>query len=133
MPERHGFEYAVLRLVPRIEREEFINVGVVLHAPTARFLGCQLDLDRARLRALDPGGTVDADAVAAHLQGLCDVCSGAAAGGPIARLSASERFHWLVAPRSAALQVSAVHAGVSSDPAATLRNLYSALVAPLSA
>lgn len=128
MPERHGFEYAVVRIVPRIEREEFINAGVVLFSRAADFLGCQIALDERRLRALDGAGAVDVSAVTAHLQGMCDVCAGAPTGGPIARLPASERFHWLVAPRSTVIQVSPVHAGVSDDPAATLRELYRTLV-----
>lgn len=129
MPERYAFEYAVVRIVPRIDREEFINAGVILHARAAGFLGCEIALDRELLRVLDTGGTLDADGVAAHLQAMRDVCGGAAAGGPIARLPPAERFHWLVAPRSTAIQLSPVHAGVTDDPAATLRQLYGTLVA----
>jgi hypothetical protein len=129
VPERHGFEYAVVRLVPCIAREEFINAGVVLHARGAGFLGCEIALDLDRLRALDTAGALDADAVTAHLQGMRDVCAGADAGGPIARLPSPERFHWLVAPRSTAIQISPVHGGVTEDPAATLRQLYRTLVA----
>jgi hypothetical protein len=128
VPERHGFEYAVVRVVPRIEREEFINVGIVLFARAAGFLGCEIRLDAPRLRAFG-GGAVDVDAVAAHLQAMRDVCGGVEHAGPIARLPAPERFHWLVAPRSTAIQVSPVHAGVTDDPAGTLRDLYRALVA----
>ena len=129
MPERYAFDYAVVRIVPRIDREEFINAGVILHARAAGFLGCEMSLDREVLRAFDPGRSLDADSVSAHLQAMRDVCGGAAAGGPIARLPTAERFHWLVAPRSTAIQLSPVHAGVTEDPAATLRQLYDALVA----
>ena len=129
MPERHGFEYAVVRIVPRIEREEFINTGVVLFSRAAGFLGCHIALDEQRLRALDGASAVDVPAVAAHLQAMRDVCAGLEGGGPIARLPAPERFHWLVAPRSTVIQVSPVHAGGSDDPAGTLLELYRTLVA----
>jgi hypothetical protein len=129
VPERYAFEYAIVRVVPRIDREEFINAGVILHAPAARFLGCEISLDRRVLQALDVGRSLDPDSVAAHLQAMCDVCGGVGAAGPIARLPAAERFHWLVAPRSTAIQLSPIHAGVTEDPAATLRRLYGTLVA----
>jgi hypothetical protein len=128
VPERHGFEYAVVRIVPRIEREEFINAGVVLFSRAAGFLGCHIGLDEQRLRALDSAGAVDVAAVATHLQGMRDVCGGVESAGPIARLPPTERFHWLVAPRSTVIQVSPVHAGISADPAATLLDLYRKLV-----
>ena len=130
MPAPAPFDYAVLRVVPRVEREEFMNVGVVLHAPTRAFLGCELALDRARLAVLAP--ELPAAALAeldAHLAGWRSVCGGEAAAGPIARLSPSERFHWLVAPRSTMLQTSAVHGGITDDPAAALRRLFAKLVA----
>jgi hypothetical protein len=129
VPERYAVEYAVVRIVPRIDREEFINTGVILHARAAAFLGCEIALDREALRVLDAGGSLDTDGVAAHLQAMRDVCGGAEAGGPIARLSPAERFHWLVAPRSTAIQLSPGHAGVTEDPAATLHQLYATLVA----
>lgn len=129
MPDRHAFEYAVVRIVPRIEREEFVNAGVVLFSRAAGFLGCHIGLDEQRLRALGGASAVDVAVVAAHLQGMRDVCAGKESGGPIARLPAPERFHWLVAPRSTVIQVSPVHAGVSDDPAGTLMELYQALVA----
>jgi len=129
VPERHAFEYAVVRVVPRVEREEFVNAGVVLFARAAGFLGCEIALPAERVRSLAGGAPLDLDAVGAHLQAMRDVCAGDAAAGPIARLSASERFHWLVAPRSTVLQVSPVHGGVSDDPAASLRRLFQQLVA----
>lgn len=129
MPERHAFEYAVVRIVPRIEREEFVNAGVILFARSAGFLGCQIQLDEQRLRALGGGGTLDVAAVAAHLQAMREVCAGTTEAGPIARLPAPERFHWLVSPRSTAIQVSPVHAGATDDPRATLDRLYHTLVA----
>ena len=135
MPARHAFEYAVVRVVPCIEREEFVNAGVVLFARAADFLGCEIALDTERLRALaagagrQPASTLDLDAIAAQLQAMRDVCAGAAAAGPIARLPPSERFHWLVAPRSTAIQTSPVHGGVTDDPARQLRHLFETLVA----
>lgn len=127
MPERRAFEYAVVRVVPRIERAEFVNAGVVLFSRAAGFLGCEIALDEPRLRLLAPG-PLDVTAIEAHLQAMRAVCAGDAAGGPIAALPPSERFHWLVSPRSTAIQISPVHGGVTEDPAAALRRLFAALV-----
>ena len=127
MPALVAFDYAIVRLVPRVEREEFINVGVIVHAPTRGFLGCALRLDRGRLGAFAPG--LDLDALARHLEAFRAVCAGEADAGPIARLAMGERFHWLVAPRSAVLQTSPVHGGVCEDPAAALRELLARRVA----
>jgi hypothetical protein len=118
----HAFDYAVFRVVPRVEREEFVNAGVVLHAPTLGFLGCQIGLDRARLAALAPDA--DVDEIEAHLDALRRVCAGDPDAGPIARLGRSERFHWLTAPRSTVVQVSPVHSGLCADPALALAHLY---------
>jgi hypothetical protein len=123
----HAFSYAVVRVVPRVEREEFVNVGVILFCAERRWLGCKLATDGARLRALAPGA--DAAEIARHLEGVRAVCAGDPAAGPIAALPPSERFHWLVAPRSTAIQTSAVHSGISDDPAAALERLYDKLVA----
>ena len=122
-----AFSYAVVRVVPRVEREEFVNVGVILFCAERRWLGCHLVADPARLRALAP--RVDTDEIARHLDGLRAVCEGEASAGPIAALPPSERFHWLVAPRSTSIQTSPVHAGVAEDPAAALAHLYETLVA----
>lgn len=123
MPALAAFDYAVVRVVPRVEREEFINVGVVVHAPTLAYLGCQVQLDRARMAAFAP--QLDLDALDAQLAGFRRVCAGARDSGPIAALPRVERFHWLVAPRSAVLQISPVHGGLCSDPAAALAELFS--------
>jgi hypothetical protein len=122
-----AFSYAVVRVVPRVEREEFVNVGVIVFSAERRYLGCRLAPASARLRALAPA--LDAAEIARHLDGLRAVCEGEPAAGPIAALSPSERFHWLVAPRSTSIQTSAVHSGVAEDPAAALAHLYDALVA----
>ena len=122
-----AFSYAVVRVVPRVEREEFVNVGVIVFCAERRYLGCRFVADAARLRALAPA--VDTTEIARHLEGLRAVCEGEPAAGPIAAMSASERFHWLVAPRSTAIQTSPVHSGVADDPAAALGHLYERLVA----
>ena len=126
-----AFSYAVVRVVPRVEREEFVNAGVILFCAERRYLGCRLLDDPrrlpARLRALAPH--VDPGEIARHLEIWRSVCEGEAAAGPVAALSASERFHWLVAPRSTSIQTSAVHAGISDDPSTTLAHLFETLVA----
>lgn len=126
MPARTAFDYAVLRAVPRVEREEFVNAGVILHAPAADFLAVRLALDEARVRALSTEVDVAVlrDALAIHAL----VAAGDPKGGPIAALPRSERFHWLVAPRSTIVQTSAVHSGLCDDPAVTLERLLRALV-----
>jgi hypothetical protein len=127
VPERLAFDYAVIRVVPHVEREEFLNVGVIVFCAVRRFLRCRLELDADLLRVIAP--TADVEAVAAHLEGMRRICAGDKAAGPIAALSASERFHWLTAPRSAVIQASPVHPGLSEDPEATLDRLFDQLVA----
>jgi Protein of unknown function (DUF3037) len=122
-----AFSYAVVRVVPRVEREEFVNVGVIVFCAERRWLGCKLTTDSSRLRALAPG--VDAVEIARHLEGLRAVCAGEPTAGPIAALPPSERFHWLVAPRSTSIQTSAVHSGIADDPEAAVGRLYEKLVA----
>jgi hypothetical protein len=127
VPAPLAFSYAVVRAVPRVEREEFVNVGVILFCAERRYLGCRLRFDGARLAALAPG--LDTAALECHLDALRAVCEGDPAGGPIAALSASERFHWMVAPRSASIQTSPVHSGLTEDPAAALERLFEAQIA----
>lgn len=122
------FDHALVRVVPRVERGERINVGVIVFCPTLGFLGCRMQLDRDRLRAIDPHA--DVDRIERHLSAFVAVCRGDSIAGPIAALPASERFHWLVGPRSAVIQVSDVHAGKADDPEAALERLFSALVLP---
>jgi hypothetical protein len=126
MPAPASFSYAVIRVVPRVDREEFINAGVVLHCPGRGYLGAQVALDAQRLHHLFPG--VDLPAVQRHLALFAPLCAGDAAAGPLAKLSLSERFHWMVAPRSTIVQISPVHAGVTDDPAALLAHLVDVLV-----
>jgi len=123
---RSAFQYAMLRVVPRVERGECLNAGVVLFARTAEFLGVRVELDVARLQCLAPG--TDPAPIAAQLAGLVRVGEGDPSAGPIARLSQSQRFHWLVAPASTAVQPSDVHTGLCDDPALTLDHLFERLV-----
>jgi hypothetical protein len=121
----HSFDYAVVRVVPRVERGEFLNAGVILYCRALDYLAALVRLDRARLAALAPASVdLDLDALDRALALIPRVCAGEAAAGPIAALPQSERFHWLVAPRSTVAQVSPVHAGLCVDPTATLDALF---------
>ncbi len=125
---RSPFAYTVLRAVPRVERGEFINVGVVLFCRERRFLDARTYLDEARLAVLAPG--CDPAEVRAQLQAIERVAEGSPDAGPIARLSPSERFHWLASPHSTVVQRSEAHTGLTEDPAATLEHLFRTLVMP---
>ncbi|MGA2728668.1 MAG: DUF3037 domain-containing protein [Terracidiphilus sp.] len=105
-----SFDYAILRVVPRVERQEFMNAGVVVFCLEKRYLAARIHLDRDRLRALWP--EVDLELVGEHLEAVARICEGDPAAGPIAQLSQRERFHWLVSPRSTIIQPSPVHTGV---------------------
>ena len=120
------FQYAILRVVPDVDRGERLNAGVVLFARTLDFLGARVGLDERRLLALWPGA--DAAAVGRHLEGLARVSAGDPAGGPIAALPPSQRFHWLVSPSSTVVQPSEVHTGLCDDPHRALERLYDRLV-----
>ena len=123
------FEYAVLRVVPRVERGEQLNVGVVLQCRPRRFLGCRIELGERRLEALSAmAPDLDSAAIEAHLDGIRRIVSGDPAGGPIAKLSRPERFHWLVSPSSTMIQPSPTHTGLTDDPAASLEDLFAKLV-----
>ena len=124
--QREPFQYAVIRLVPNIEREEFLNVGVIVFCRTRQFLQAQVALDPGRVRGLAPA--LDIAEVQAHLDARVRVAAGAPDAGPIAQLPQSERFHWLVAPSSTIIQSSPVHSGLCDDPGATLERLFQALV-----
>jgi Protein of unknown function (DUF3037) len=127
VPGREDFQYAVLKVIPHVERGECLNAGVVLFCRRLAFLGARTGLDGAALHALAPD--CDASGVRAHLHALERVAAGAPDGGPIAALEPSERFHWLTAPSSTVVQPSAVHTGMTSDPAAELDHLFERLVA----
>jgi Protein of unknown function (DUF3037) len=122
------FSYAILRVVPSVERGERFNVGVVLFCRQRGFLGAMIALDEPRLEALAPG--VPARALSGHLEALARIAEGEPAAGPIAGLPQSDRFGWLAAPSSTIVQASEVHTGLSDEPAATLQSLFERLVAP---
>jgi len=126
VPAQSSYDYALIRVVPRVERQEFVNAGVIVWCRDHDVLEARVALDEARLSALDPG--VDLDAVRRHLRSIEVVCMGGAAAGPIGAMSKRERFDWLVAPRSTMIQTSAVHSGRSADVAATLEHLLDKMV-----
>ena len=121
-----SYDYAILRLVPRAEREEFANVGVVLHCLERGFLESRVHLDERRLLINWPD--LDLHLIRQHLEAFPKICAGNPDAGPIARLSGRERFQWLVAPRSTIIQVSPVHSGMCDSPEETLDELFRRLV-----
>jgi hypothetical protein len=124
------YAYAVIRIVPRVERGECFNAGVVAFCRPKRFLAARVHLDPARLAALAPG--TDPGPIARLLERIPLVCAGGAAAGPIGRLPQTERFHWLTAPTSTVVQPGPVHPGLTADPAAALERLFAELVLPIS-
>jgi hypothetical protein len=128
---RKPFSYAIIRVVPRVERGEQFNAGVVVFCRQREFLSVRVALDESRLRALAPD--LSAEELRAHLEALVKVADGNPDGGPIAALPQSERFGWLVAPSSTVLQPSTVHTGLSDDPERTLDALFHELVEPVGA
>jgi hypothetical protein len=126
MQEQHLFEYAVIRIVPRVEREEFLNVGVILFCKRPVYLGVKYDLNEEKIKQLF--GETDIDCLRESLDSFQKIASADTDGGPIARLDAAGRFRWLTATRSTMLQTSKVHPGLSADPARILDNLFRKLV-----
>jgi hypothetical protein len=126
MPDAHPFQYAIVRVVPRVERGESMNAGVILFCRPRRYLAARVDLDEKRLKALAPDA--DPQSVRAHLDAIARIAAGDLAGGPIAALPRPERFHWLVAPSSTIIQPSAVHTGMTDDPAGELDHLFDSMV-----
>ena len=126
MPLSSPFSYAVYRLVPRVERGERINVGVVVFSRPLDYLAARTGVDENRVRALWPD--LDLDSIRPHLEAIEKVAAGDADGGPIARLDATARFHWLVAPSSTIIQPSSVHTGLCGDPGGELEKLFESLV-----
>lgn len=120
------FEYALLRVVPRVERGEFINAGVVLYCQEKRFLDARVHLDPERLRAIAP--RLDPGTVRAHLEVARRVCAGGPEAGAVGLMPPVQRFGWLVAPRSTVVQPSPVHTGLTEDPGRALEHLVSTLV-----
>lgn len=126
MPENHLFEYAVVRIVPRVEREEFLNVGVILYCSGLQFLSSRFTLNEDRLHAFCEH--TDLNEVREHLRAFELIARGSADGGPIAKLPIAERFRWLTATRSTIVQASKVHPGLCSDADQTLTHLHEQLV-----
>src|SRR5947209_13572445 len=117
-----SFDYAVIRVVPAVEREEFFNAGVILFCPQQRFLAARVYLDRVKLLAF--GRDVDADDIERRLEGIEKICAGDPSAGPIAKLAQRSRFHWLIAPRSTSVQVSPAHSGMCEEPGSVLDRLF---------
>lgn len=126
MLEKCSFSYALIRLVPRVEREEFINVGVIVYCPARGFLQAVAELDKARLEAVAPG--LSLEEIEPHLEAIRVICRGGQEAGAIGSLSLSARFHWLTAPRSTVIQTSMAHAGMCDDPEAVLSDLLNKMV-----
>jgi len=126
VPDKFRYDYAVIRVVPKVDREEFINAGVILSCPDLSFLEARIKLDESRLLALDP--TVYLDLVRKHLDTIPTICRGGDGAGSIGQLPQRQRFHWLVAPRSTIIQTSPVHTGRCADPTTALEHLLAKMV-----
>ncbi len=126
MQEQHSFEYAVLRVVPKVEREEFMNVGVILYCQSLSYLDALFTLNEKKLLVLSPA--IELDEIKKHLAAFCNICKGGSGAGPIGKLDMGARFRWLTATRSTVLQCSKVHPGLTTDPASTLEKLHKKLV-----
>ena len=122
----HLFEYAVLRVVPRVEREEFLNVGIIVYCRSLCFLQTRFEVPEARLHAFAP--QLDQEEITARLRAFERICQGRATGGTIGQLAIAERFRWLTATRSTVVQTSPVHPGLCADAGETLARLHAQLV-----
>ena len=126
MPTLHTYDYAVIRVVPRVEREEFINVGVIVSCPGAKHLEAAIELDLERLRAFAP--SLDIEGLQPWLDAIVAICRGDANAGPIAHLPARARFHFLTAKRSSVVQMSSTHVGRTADPTGVVEHLMRKMV-----
>jgi hypothetical protein len=126
MPDLHSFDYTIVRVMPRPERGECVNVGVILYSREANYLGGLIEPDWSRISALDPG--IDQSEVDRHLNYMRNVIAGDRSAGPIAQMPPSKRFHWLSGPRSTVVQVSPMHSGLTDDPEASLQRLFETMV-----
>lgn len=126
MHDHYTYDYAIIRVVPKVEREEFINVGAIVSCQSRDFLEARIELDEKRLTALDP--TLDIETTRTHLATIPAICAGGEQAGPIGRLSQRERFYWLTAPRSTIIQTSPVHTGCCKDPTDVLERLLDTMV-----
>ncbi len=125
MQDQFIYDYAVIRIVPKVDREEFVNVGVILSCPEKEFLEAKIDLDEERLKAFD--SDIDLETAKTHLNIIPEICSGTDIG-LIGKLSKRERFHWLTSPRSTIIQTSSVHSGYCENPAEELEHLVEIMV-----
>ena len=123
------YDYAIIRVMPRVEREEFVNVGVIVSCPAKDFLEARVELNEQRLAALD--SSLDIESIRTHLETIPAICVGGEQAGPIGQLSQRERFHWLIAPRSTIIQTSPAHTGWCKNPTAVLEHLLATMVRPL--
>ncbi len=130
MRDLSAYDYAIVRVVPRVERGECVNIGVIVSCPARDYLQAAIEIDEPRLRALD--ARLDIEAIRRHAASIPAICDGGDAAGPIGRLPQRERFHWLVAPRSTIIQLSPAHTGQCADPAKVLEQLVEKLVRPIS-
>ncbi len=121
-----AYDYAIVRVVPRVERGEFINAGAIVSCQRLAFLEARIELDESRVRALD--ADADLETLQLNLESIVRICEGGPLAGPIGSLSQRERFHWLVAPRSTIIQLSPVHSGRCGDPRDVLQHLLDAMV-----
>ena len=126
MPDHNTYDYAVIRVIPKVEREEFVNVGVIVSCPACEFLDAAIEVDETRLKAID--SALDLETIRNHLAAIKLICAGGDDAGPIGKLTQRERFHWLVAPRSTIIQTSPVHSGYCAEPSVALEHLLETLV-----
>lgn len=126
MHDHCSYDYAIVRLVPRVERQEFINIGVIVSCPEKNFLAARIEIDSVRLQAFD--ASLDLEAIRRHTDSLIAICRGGPDAGAIGKLSQRERFHWLTAPRSTIIQLSPAHAGQCGQPEAVLEHLLKTMV-----
>ena len=126
MRDHYSYDYAIVRVVPKVDREEFVNVGVIVSCPARNSLEARIELDEKRLAALD--ATIDLGSIRAHLASIPAICAGGEQAGPIGQLTPRQRFDWLIAPRSTIIQTSAAHTGTCADPAAALEHLLETMV-----
>jgi hypothetical protein len=126
VPEHKTYDYAIVRVVQKVEREEFLNVGVIVSSPANGFLEARIELNERRLLAIDP--TVDLETIRAHLATIPAICAGGPEAGPLGSLPQRERFHWLVASRSTVIQTSPAHTGTCENPATLLEHLLETMV-----
>ncbi|WP_373534063.1 DUF3037 domain-containing protein [Microcoleus sp.] len=126
MPARFLYDYAIIRVVPKVDREEFINVGAIVSCGTKKFLEARIEIDEERLRAID--STLDMELIRNHLAVIPVICGGGPESGAIGQLPHRERFHWLVAPRSTIVQTSRVHTGLCENLPGAIEHLLNTMV-----